>query len=119
MQKFGISSEKAYNLIAIGAQKGANRNGDLLDVLSEYAPKYAEMGLSVDDMMQTLISGAENGVFQIDKVGDAVKEFSIRAIDGSDTTKEAFEALGLSASGVQRGNWPRAGRRRATPSCKW
>ena len=100
MQKFGISSEKAYNLIAIGAQKGANRNGDLLDVLSEYAPKYAEMGLSADDMMNMLIEGAENGVFQIDKVGDAVKEFSIRAIDGSDTTKEAFEALGLSASGV-------------------
>ena len=57
----------------MGAQNGANRNGDLLDVLSEYAPKYAEMGLTADDMMQTLISGAENGVFQIDKVGDAVK----------------------------------------------
>ena len=69
-------------------------------MLSEYAPKYAEMGLTADDMMQTLISGAENGVFQIDKVGDAVKEFSIRAIDGSDTTKEAFEALGLRASYV-------------------
>ena len=100
MNKFGISAQQAYNLIAVGAQNGANRNGDLLDVLSEYAPKYAEMGLTADDMMQTLIAGAENGVFQIDKVGDAVKEFSIRAIDGSDTTKEAFEALGLSASGV-------------------
>ena len=100
MNKFGISAQEAYNLIAVGAQNGANRNGDLLDVLSEYAPKYAEMGLTADDMMQTLISGAENGVFQIDKVGDAVKEFSIRAIDGSDTTKEAFEALSLRASYV-------------------
>lgn len=100
MQKFGIDAETAYNLIAQGAQRGANQNGDLLDVLSEYAPKYAEMGLSAEDMMTTLISGAENGVFQIDKVGDAVKEFSIRAIDGSDTTKEAFEELGLRASYV-------------------
>ena len=100
MQKFGIDAETAYNLIAQGAQRGANQNGDLLDVLSEYAPKYAEMGLSAEDMMTTLISGAENGVFQIDKVGDAVKEFSIRAIDGSDTTKEAFEELGLKASYV-------------------
>ena len=100
MNKFGISAQQADNLIAVGAQNGANRNGDLLDVLSEYAPKYAEMGLTADDMMQTLIAGAENGVFQIDKVGDAVKEFSIRAIDGSDTTKEAFEALGLRASYV-------------------
>lgn len=100
MQKFGIDAETAYNLIAQGAQRGANQNGDLLDVLSEYAPKYAEMGLSAEDMMTTLVSGAENGVFQIDKVGDAVKEFSIRAIDGSDTTKEAFEELGLKASYV-------------------
>lgn len=100
MQKFGIDAETAYNLIAQGAQQGANQNGDLLDVLSEYAPKYAEMGLSAEDMMTTLISGAENGVFQIDKVGDAVKEFSIRAVDGSDTTKEAFDELGLQASYV-------------------
>ena len=57
MNKFGISAQQAYNLIAVGAQNGANRNGDLLDVLSEYAPKYAEMGLTADDMMQTLIAG--------------------------------------------------------------
>ena len=82
----------------MGAQKGANQNGDRLDVISEYAPKYAEMGLTADQMMQTFINGAENGVFQIDKVGDAVKEFSIRAIDGSDSTKEAFKALGLNAT---------------------
>lgn len=97
MEKFGISAEEAYNLIAVGAQNGANQNGDLLDVISEYAPKYAEMGLTADQMMQTFINGAESGVFQIDKVGDAMKEFSIRAIDGSDTTRDAFESLGLNA----------------------
>ena len=34
----------------------------------------------------------------LDKVGDAVKEFSIRAIDGSNTTVAAFEALGYNAA---------------------
>lgn len=100
MEKFGISAEEAYNLIAVGAQNGANQNGDLLDVISEYAPHYAAMGLSADQMMQTLINGAEGGVFQIDKVGDAMKEFSIRAIDGSETTKDAFQQLGLDAKGM-------------------
>ena len=33
-------------------------------------------------------------------IGDAVKEFSIRAIDGSDTTKKGFEALGFDAEDV-------------------
>ena len=102
MNQFGISSEQAYNLIAIGAQKGANQNGDLLDVLSEYAPKYAELGLTADQFMQTLVNGADAGVFSIDKVGDAVKEFSIRAIDGSDTTNDAFKALGLNAKQLSK-----------------
>ena len=100
VQKFGITADKAYNLIALGAQKGANQNGDMLDVIAEYAPKYAEMGLTADDFFKTMIAGAEGGVFQIDKVGDAVKEFSIRAIDGSETTNEAFKSLGLNATYV-------------------
>ena len=37
------------------------------------------------------------GVFSIDKVGDAVKEFNLRAKDGSNTTIEAFQALGMNA----------------------
>ncbi len=100
MEKFGISAREAYNLIAVGAQKGANQNGDLLDVIAEYAPHYAAMGLSADQMMQTLINGAAAGVFQIDKVGDAMKEFSIRAIDGSESTADAFNQLGLNAQAV-------------------
>ena len=100
MEKFGISAREAYNLIAVGAQKGANQNGDLLDVIAEYAPHYAAMGLSADQMMQTLINGAAAGVFQIDKVGDAMKEFSIRAIDGSEGTADAFNRLGLNAQAV-------------------
>ena len=33
----------------------------------------------------------------MDKVGDAVKEFNIRAKDGSDTSAQAFEAMGMNA----------------------
>ena len=97
MNKFGLSAQEAYNLIAHGAQKGANQNGDLLDVIAEYAPKFAEAGLSAEQMMQALISGADQGVFSIDKVGDAVKEFAIRAVDGSDSTAQAFKDIGLNA----------------------
>ena len=34
---------------------------------------------------------------EFDKVGDAVKELSIRVIDGSETTAAGFEAIGLNA----------------------
>jgi len=97
MKNFGLSAEEAYNIIAVGAQNGADQNGDLLDTLNEYSAQYAALGLSAEEFLQGLIGGAEAGVFSIDKVGDAVKEFNIRAKDGSDTTIEAFTALGMNA----------------------
>lgn len=95
MKNFGIDAEEAYGLIAVGAQNGADKNGDLLDTLNEYSPQFAALGLSADQFIGTLVEGADAGLFSIDKVGDAVKEFNIRAKDGSDTSREAFESLGL------------------------
>lgn len=97
IKNFGVTATEAYNLIAIGAQNGADKNGDLLDVLNEYSAQYAALGLSAEEFVSSLVDGAEAGVFSVDKVGDAVKEFNIRAKDGSDTTAEAFELLGMNA----------------------
>lgn len=98
MKNFQIDAEKAYNIIAVGAQKGADQNGDLLDTLNEYSAQYAALGLSADQFVNGLISGAKAGVFSIDKVGDAVKEFNIRAKDGSKSTTGAFATLKLNAT---------------------
>lgn len=97
MEQFGISGEKAYDLIVAGAQNGLNQNDNLLDTYNEYSPKFKKIGFDADDMYNALISGAEQGIFDIDKLGDAVNEFSIRVLDGSDTTKDAFSRLGLDA----------------------
>ena len=98
MKNFNITAEEAYGLIATGAQNGADKNGDLLDTLNEYSGQYAALGLSADQFLNSLIGGADAGLFSIDKIGDAVKEFNIRAKDGSDSSKEAFKALGLNAN---------------------
>ena len=97
MKNFGIEAQQAYDIIAAGAQQGANQNGDLLDVLNEYSAQYAALGLSADEFISSLVDGADAGVFSVDKVGDAVKEFNIRVKDGSDTTTQAFEMLGMNA----------------------
>jgi phage-related minor tail protein len=98
MKNFQIDAEKAYNIIAVGAQNGADQNGDLLDTLNEYSAQYAALGLSADQFVNGLISGAKAGVFSIDKVGDAVKEFNIRVKDGSKSTTGAFATLKLNAA---------------------
>lgn len=97
MKNFNITAAQAYDIIATGAQNGADRNGDLLDVLNEYSAQYAALGLSADEFISSLIEGADAGVFSVDKVGDAVKEFNIRAKDGSEASAEAFELLGMNA----------------------
>lgn len=97
MKNFGATAEEAYNIIAYGAQNGANQNGDMLDVLNEYAAQYSALGLSADQFVQGLVTAGDKGVFSMDKVGDAVKEFNIRSKDLSTTSAEAYALLGLNA----------------------
>ena len=97
MKQFGLSGDEAYNLIAQGAQLGLDKNGNLLDSFNEYSVHFKQLGLDSQDMMSIFANSAEQGVFDIDKIGDAVKEFGIRAIDGSKGTAEGFASIGLNA----------------------
>ncbi len=97
MKQFGMSSEDAYNIIAFGAQNGADKNGDMLDTINEYAVQYKSLGLDAEQLITSLQVGAAQGAWSMDKVGDAVKEFNIRAKDGSKTSIEAFQKLGFNA----------------------
>lgn len=96
VKNFGIDGEKAFDLIVFAAQNGANKNGDLLDTFNEYAVQYKALGFTAEQFAAHLVKGAEDGAFSIDKVGDAIKEFNIRAKDGSKSSMEAFAELGLS-----------------------
>ncbi|WP_260288514.1 phage tail tape measure protein [Peribacillus aracenensis] len=97
MQNFGISSTEAYNLMAQGAQKGLNKSGELLDSANEYAPQFASLGFNANQMFDVFSAGLKSGAFNLDKVGDAVKEFNIRSKDGSKASSEAYQALGMDA----------------------
>ena len=97
MTNFGVSGEEAMGLIAAGAQNGLDYSGELIDSINEYSVQFSKLGFSADDMFNIFQQGADSGAWNLDKVGDAVKEFSIRSIDGSKTTTEAFTALGLNA----------------------
>ena len=97
MTNFGISGENAMGMIAAGAQNGLDYSGELLDSISEYSVQFKKLGFSADEMFSVFQQGADSGAWNLDKVGDAVKEFSIRAIDGSKTTIHAYESLGLNA----------------------
>lgn len=95
VKNFGITSEQAYNLLAQGAKNGLNKSHELIDSANEYAPYFAKLGFSADQMFDTFAAGLEAGAFNLDKVGDGIKEFGIRTKDQSKTTMDAYKAIGL------------------------
>lgn len=97
VNNFGISGDDAMNLIAAGAQNGLDFSGELLDTISEYSVQFAKVGIDADQMFQIMQAGADSGAWNLDKVGDAIKEMSIRVVDGSDTTAAGFQAVGMDA----------------------
>lgn len=97
MKNFGISGQEAMDVLTVGFQRGGDYSGELLDTVREYSPQFASLGLTADQAMGMLIAGAQAGAWNLDKVGDSMKEFNIRAQDGSKTTADGFAAIGLNA----------------------
>ena len=96
-KQWGYSHTQTMGLLAKGAQMGLDKNQNLLDSMNEYAVHFKKIGMSGEDMIKVFAAVGKQGVFDFDKAGDALKEFSIRAIDGSKSTVEAYQQLGLNA----------------------
>lgn len=94
----GLSNTQALDLITYGLKNGMNYADDYLDTLYEYSPQFESMGYNAKQFYAVLESAKGAGAFNLDKAADAVKEFNIRAKDGSKTTEDAFKALGLNSS---------------------
>lgn len=93
VKNFGISYEKAFDLISISTQKGVNKAGDLMDTLSEYSADYKDMGYNADQFIGTLISGIDAGAYNSDKVADAVRELKASLMD--EGKQEVLASMGL------------------------
>ena len=94
MKNFGFTADQAFDYIVKGQQEGLDFSGEFLDTINEYSVQFGKLGLDANDMFNILKTGADSGAWNLDKVGDAIKEFSIRVIDGSDATQHALKTLG-------------------------
>lgn len=89
------SSEEAMDILVTATQKGVNKSQDLLDTVNEYGTQFRKLGLSGTQSMGLLSQAIQAGARDSDTAADALKEFSIRAIDGSKLTANAYKSLGL------------------------
>lgn len=90
-------SAEAFDLIVKSQQNGLNVSGDLLDTINEYGTQFRKLGISGPEAMGLISQAVKNGARDTDVAADALKEFSIRAVDGSKTTIDAFTTLGFNA----------------------
>ncbi len=113
MLKNGLAdnADEAFDIILTGYQQGMDRSDDYLDTLREYSPMFASLGLDGQQAMGLVDQSMQSGARNADLAADALKEFSIRAQDGSKTTTDAFKSLGLDAG--KMGNDVAAGGDRA------
>lgn len=94
---FAQSGTEAADIIASGFQRGLDISGDWLDTITEYTTQFRKLGLEGNDALGLIQQGLEAGARDSDKVADSLKEFSIRAVDGSKLTAEGFASLGFDA----------------------
>ncbi len=89
------STEEALDVMTRGIVAGGDKAGDFAETFQEYSTKFRDLGLSAADAAGLMAQGIGAGARDADIVADALKEFSIRAIDGSNTSFNAFRSIGL------------------------
>lgn len=78
----GLSADEAFDLMASGAQNGLDKSGELADNITEYGQLWGQAGFSAKEMFAILDNGLSSGAYNLDKVNDFVKEFTISLADG-------------------------------------
>lgn len=91
------SADEAFDVLTKGFQSSANKADDLVDTFNEYGTQFRKAGLDGATAVGLMNQAIQAGARDSDIAADAIKEFSIRAIDGSASTAAGFQALGLNA----------------------
>lgn len=100
MMKTGMAkdAEEALDIITVGLQTNGNVADDVMDTFTEYPALFQRLGVDGQTAMGLINQGMAGGARNTDLVADALKEFQIRATDGSKSSAEGFAALGINAA---------------------
>ncbi|WAC54268.1 phage tail tape measure protein [Gordonia sp. SL306] len=102
MVKTGLADNagEALDLLTAAQHKGLNLSGDLLDTMNEYGTQFRKVGLDGADALGLINQAWQNGARDTDVAADAIKEFTLRATDGSESTATALQGLGLNVEQI-------------------
>jgi SLT domain-containing protein len=92
------NAEAALDVVTTGFQKLGPNAEDLLETFQEYPVQLKKLGLDSKTALGLFSQGLKGGARDTDIVADSLKEFSIRSIDMSQSSQDAYKLLGLSAT---------------------
>lgn len=95
MDNFGLTAGQAFDFITTGFQEGLNGSDDFIESINEYSTQFANGGADAGDFFSVMRTGFQEGMLGTDRAADMFKEFRVRIQDGSKTTKEALESIGI------------------------
>lgn len=87
--------DSAFDIMSKGIQEGLDKSGDLLGTLDEYAQDFDALGFTAGDTLNLINRGLDAGIFNTDKIGDALNEAFINLKDPA-----VIEKLGELDSGL-------------------
>ena len=96
----GLASdvEEAADLMTAAMQRvPAQMRDELPEIINEYGTNFRALGFDGEEAFGLLVAAADKGKWALDKTGDSLKEFTIRGSDMSESSKTAFESVGLNA----------------------
>lgn len=82
MVNFGLDSQEAMDYLVAATENGLDKTHELGDNIAEYGQLWSQAGFSASEMFSILESGLDSGAYNLDKVNDFVKEFTISLSDG-------------------------------------
>lgn len=100
LMKSGLAkdADEAFDLLTRGMQEmPAHLREELLEASDEYGQFFAGLGFSGEKAFGILAAASADGMYGIDKTGDALKELTIRSTDMSQASQDAYAKAGLSA----------------------
>ncbi|MFS0695133.1 phage tail tape measure protein [Streptomyces nitrosporeus] len=104
MMKTGLAknSTDALDAITAGLQKIGPRADDIADTFNEYSVIFQRLGLDAKKATGLMSQGLKAGARDTDVVADALKEFTIEGVAGSEKIVGGFKAIGLNSGEMVR-----------------
>ena len=99
-QKFGISIAEAYDVLAATMSTSPAEASNISDTLKEFSVQFSDLGYTAQETGAIIAQSIDQGVWDVNKVGDAFKEANVRISEGSDEVRNALANMGLNAQNI-------------------